>query len=376
MNRKIIFALLTSAMLLTACGKAEDNEKFSVPDADISEEERPTFAPKEKETEAADDHRYDPSDGDDMMELELKKHSMDADADGFKIVNGVLYDYEGDSSEVHIPEGVTRIETHACWSNDTIKALYIPSSVEEIGEGAFWGCSGLEYVKAEEGLKKIGSSAFWSCSSLTTVELPASVEEIPFDVFWAIDGLTIHAPEGSYTQKFAEEMEFGFSTSGTEYVANTDKTISAGEYRYGDFEEFTIPEDVKGIDAEGFQYCENLKSIVIPANVSYIGSNAFEYCDSLKFVYIVSCGEIKAEAFEYCENLTSVKIGEGCEKIGSSAFAYCKSLNEVYLPNSVQSISERAFEYCSPDLILHVPSGSYAEEFAQETGISYDNNMR
>lgn len=202
------------------------------------------------------------------------------------------------------------------------------------------------------------------------------MNDIERSVFWAMDELTIHAPSGSYAESFAKNNGFDYSSDYHEYQKSDRKNlIRASQYAGNEFTEFQIPSNIKGIDACAFQYCKKLKEITIPSNVEYIGADAFEYCYGLKKVVIDGCREIKSEAFEYCESLEMLRIKEGTEIIGSSAFAYCDKLKDIYLPASVSNIDKRAFEYCSPDLVLHVPAGSYAEDYAMALNIPFDNNI-
>ena len=59
---------------------------------------------------------------------------------------------------------------------------------------------------------------------------------------------------------------------------------------------------------------------------------------------VTSIGE---SAFEYCSRLTSVTIPNSVTSIGGFAFDGCSGLTSVSIPNSVTSIGGRAFEDCS-----------------------------
>lgn len=375
MNKKLITAALILSFMLTACGNADELESSTITE-EISTTESKTEPATESTTELTKVSTVITTKKlyDETTTSVNEKDEKDSD-DGFKIVDDVLYDYDGIVSEVYIPEGVKSIASRAFWSNKNVEAIFIPSSVEEIGDSAFWSCPALKFVSAEEGLKKIDDSAFWSCSGLSDVELPESVEYISESVFMATNDLTVHAPSGSYAAEFAKNNDFGYTEEKAEYVKIDHKnTINAAQYQYENFTEFTIHENITAIEAEAFQYCKKLESITVPENVDYIGSNAFEYCYGLKNAEL-SCREIKAEAFEYCKGLVSVVINDGCEKIGSSAFSYCEELSDIYLPASVTDIDKRAFEYCSYELKLHVPSESYAEEYAIAMNIPFDNDV-
>ncbi|MBQ3173549.1 MAG: leucine-rich repeat domain-containing protein, partial [Alistipes sp.] len=52
-------------------------------------------------------------------------------------------------------------------------------------------------------------------------------------------------------------------------------------------------------------------------------------------------------AFSYCSLLTSVTIPDSVTSIGSFAFYYCTSLTSVTIPDSVTEVGLYAFGYCS-----------------------------
>ena len=81
--------------------------------------------------------------------------------------------------------------------------------------------------------------------------------------------------------------------------------------------------------------------------VAAIGADVFSWCDITSVTIPDSVTSIGDEAFYWCSSLSSVTIGDGVTSIGEYAFSECYSLTEITIPDSVTSIGEGAFAYCS-----------------------------
>ena len=155
----------------------------------------------------------------------------------------------------------------------------------------------------------------------------------------------------------------------------------------------TIPNSVTTIGKWAFYLCESLTSVTIPNSVTTIGRSAFDSCSSLTSIDVASgnlnysskdgvlfnkdnsiliqypIGNKRTEytipnsvttigdsAFGYCSSLTSVTIPNSVTTIGDSAFSECSSLTSVTIPDSVTTIGERAFYYCSGLTSVEIPN--------------------
>ncbi len=102
-------------------------------------------------------------------------------------------------------------------------------------------------------------------------------------------------------------------------------------------------------------YNEYNGSVVIPSLVEYggftysvtsIGDNAFSSCDLTSIEIPNSVTTIGDYAFVYCSSLTSIQIPNSVTSIGEWALGYCSSLTSIEIGNSVTSIGNNAFAYC------------------------------
>ena len=88
-----------------------------------------------------------------------------------------------------------------------------------------------------------------------------------------------------------------------------------------------------------------------------------------KLVLPVELEAIEAEAFAG-DACVCVVLPESCREIGVAAFANCAQLRFVEVPASVTAIDSTAFSGCSDQLVIVTVSGSEAERFAGENGVT------
>lgn len=71
-----------------------------------------------------------------------------------------------DLVDITVPNGVTKIGSHAFDGCQNLTNISLPASVTEIGAYAFANCENLKYIDLPENLKEIGEAAFYGCDSL------------------------------------------------------------------------------------------------------------------------------------------------------------------------------------------------------------------
>ncbi len=263
---------------------------------------------------------------------------------------------------------VTSIGDNAFWGCSGFTSVTIPNSVSYIGKYAFASCSGLTSVTIPNSVSYIGKYAFASCSGLTSVTIPNSVSYIGEAAFGGCSGLTsvtVDKNNGTYDSR--DNCNAIIETSTNKLIVGCKNT--------------TIPNSVTSIGDRAFASCSGLTSVTIPNSVTSIGGYAFSGCSGLTSVtvdknngtydsrnncnaiietstnkLIVGCNNtiipnsvtsIGDGAFAYCSGLTSVTIPNSVTSIGEFAFSDCSGLTSVTIPNSVTSIGGYAFSGCS-----------------------------
>lgn len=104
------------------------------------------------------------------------------DAD-FVIEDNVLVKYNGNDTEVVIPDGVTSIGDYAFYDCSNLSSIVIPDSVTSIEPYTFEECSSLSSVVIPDNVTSIGGCAFNKCSGLNSIVLPDNITSIDYCAF-------------------------------------------------------------------------------------------------------------------------------------------------------------------------------------------------
>ena len=290
------------------------------------------------------------------------------------------------------------------------KEIQIPDSVETIGTNAFHNCQDLESITLPASLKSIQSSVFDYCSALKTVSYDGSLEQ------WS----QINVAKGFLGDSHPSLVMNDYTAQFIPVKDENDpdpppKTVTITKYT-GKESTVILPSTINSwpvtkIGEDAFQDNTTITSVTIPANVTEIGSNAFAGCTNLTSVnyagdwsnLTIQSGNpavedaVNAQLFDFAftpdntavivthyegnaavvtipsrykskpvttighaaffnSAVTSVTIPDSVTSIDDNAFAYCSSLTNISIPNSVTAIGSFAFEGCTKLESITLPS--------------------
>ncbi len=213
---------------------------------------------------------------------------------------------------------VTSIESSAFKNCTGLTSVTIPKSITAISDYAFSGCTNLTAAPLFEGIISIGKNAFYNCSALTSVIIPNSTTTIKGGAFEGCSSIT----------------------------------------------SITIPENVNMVESGAF-HCTNLKIVVWNAKRANDGTRDSNYSSSTGFYtyYYSPFGSIKHYSGDTnpssnsVPNITAFIFGESVEVIPAYLCMGMTQLKTISIPNSVDSIKNECFRYCSNIQTIEIGSG-------------------
>lgn len=299
---------------------------------------------------------------------------------------------------VTIPNKVEIIGSSAFYDCTNLATVKLGSGVRTIGSSAFSRCA-ISQIFISNNVVSIDSDAI--SANIILVELQSrpsnwSDKWASGTVIWNCTGETSTTVEGFNVALLNDDTVavVGYSGESSDLVVpakinekevsliflrgsnltsivipDTVKTIGAyAFYNCTDLISVTMPDSVTGIGKYAFYGCNGLENIVLSKTLKTIGRSAFENCSNLNAVYYL--GDVatwcnitfddnnitqgyKTNPLYYAHNLyiddaliTELIIPDSVTSIKEFAFTG-GNFTSVTLPNSVKSIDDEAFLYCS-----------------------------
>ena len=281
----------------------------------------------------------------------------------------------------------------AMFQNCGITSITLPSTITELGYRVFHNCSKLKSVKMNDGLEKIGNAVFES-TGIESIVIPDSVVSIGGYTFqnstnlssvtlpkttttvtdYMFDGCTsLKSVELPSNVKSINQRAFSNSAIESIVLPDTVESIGFATFAHSALKNITFGGNEKTIGKQAFEDCDNLAKITIPNSVTSLGTHVFLDSDILTDVtFGTGITEIPQNAFEHCDALKKLVIPYRVTSIGSNAFLNTIAFTDITIPRATTSIASNAFSY--PDkLTITGVSGTYAESYANDNGISFVN---
>ena len=264
-------------------------------------------------------------------------------------------------ANVTIPNSVTSIGEYAFASCETaLKSITIPISVTSIGKGAFSSCNSLISINIPNELTTIEANTFEYCTSLKSVNIPNSVKSIGKEAFQWCSSITAITIPNAVTS--IEDLTF-FSCSSLKSVTipNTVTNIGSNAFSYSGLNSVIIPNCYIGNAA--FHDCKALTSVIVrTSNVSpqknWEGKyQIFQACDNIKEI-VFDC-EIARALFRGVTALEKVTLTDNVKSIEQGAFSGCINLTSINIPSSVTNIGVSAFTSCALTSIVVDSDNTY-----------------
>ena len=361
----------------------------------------------------------------------LTRLIVDSQNTSYATVNGVLYNADATiliqypdgktGVDFEVPEGVKSIGEYAFSSCANLKGvLTVSSSVERIEPYAFY----LSYVSIvdfsdDSKLTYIGDYNFFF-SQLIKVTIPEMVTTIGSNAFgerqklfeiynksslnlgnYSISARNVYTPTSGASKLTITTDDYVIYNDGTNkclvgYVGDSTTlslpdevtVISKNAFRYSKVTNLTIPKNVRKIESQAFDNCEDLVEIKFYADLCEdADSNYSRFWDAglnsggVKLIIGANVKKIPAYLFNKFSNrythITEIIFEEGsvCESIGDHAFGGCEDLVCIVLPTSVTLIETDAFVWCeSLETIYYMGSEVDWAKMEIESPESYGNN--
>lgn len=126
------------------------------------------------------------ADGDSLLSVHKSADSLFL-PEGLLFVSG--FSGNGDIRYVHVPEGVTTIQSNA-FNGSSLVSIDFPNQMDRIGGWAFYYCTSLTRVGMPDSLGAMGEGCFHSCSRLTSIDIPNALRIIPEGAFFMCNALS------------------------------------------------------------------------------------------------------------------------------------------------------------------------------------------
>ena len=257
-------------------------------------------------------------------------------------------------TSVTIPDSVTTIVDGAFYGCTSLTSVTIPDSVTSIGDGAFSRCKSLTSVTIPDSVTEIGVCAFYWCNSLTSITIPNSVTTIGYEAFWNCSSLTSVYCKPTTPPvaliSYDNWEAFDYNASGRKIYVPME---SVNKYKSASgWSEYMS-------DIVGYDFENGVAVTPKPANNEIWYTNGSTTEATTPYDTNAFGAKIVSNTYDAAKECWVIKFDGDVTAIGYLAFHNCSSLTSITIPDSVTTIVEGAFSYCSS---LQEFNGKFASE--------------
>ena len=309
-----------------------------------------------------------------------------------------VHAFDKSSLESITIEHATKVDEYAFKDCKNLNNLVLPDSLIEIGVSAFQGCSALESINIPKTVTKINNLAFADCTKLATINYNASAATSVSYTNTTSAWLNVGKDTEGVTVILSDDVTV-LPSSAFSYFENLHHIVmnqtltkidSNSFYNCINLEEITIPASVTALNSNAFYNCYQLSTInynasaatgsisgsnigkdaedcvlVVGDSVTALSKGMFSNLDYYGTVYYnapavadISLGSSDTSAFGsigyrlYYDDPNKLAklhiiIGDNVTNIPSGIFYKTYYLKELTIGESVISIANNAFSYCS-----------------------------
>ena len=232
----------------------------------------------------------------------------------------------GSLNSVVIESGVNSIGAY-CFSGCSSLAM-VELACLEVGNYAFQNCAKLVSVKVNDGVHHIYDYAFLNCAGISEIELPDTITTIGSGAFSGCSGLV--------------EMKLPFVGGSADATSPSESTLFGyifGSSSFpGAFETVQLFGTEEGASAT-YYIPRYLTSVTVGGEILF---GAFYGCDRIENITLTAATALSDYAFYNNMSLTEIIIPDSVESIGEMTFAYCTALEDIDFSQNIKMVGINA----------------------------------
>lgn len=277
---------------------------------------------------------------------------------------------------------------------ENIKHVSLPKTLHIVGDNAFSNCTNLKEINLNENVESIGHHAFYNCTSLKSITVPSKVKVLGEYCFHHCDNIEeINLPEGLTT---ILQDAFSWNAKIQKLTIPSTVTYMGNWVLYANYSLKNLRMNTNTAPQLGqdvFGSCSNLHIIYVPEGCASNYRNAEVWKNYIIApgkglaidIDLTTPGELGNEILKLTENISDVNILKikgklndddiyniqnrmpnlieidlsevDMETLPYRMFYNRNAIRRIVLPNNLQTIGDRAMEYCRMLESITIPDG-------------------